>query len=370
MSSMRGWLVIAAIGCVGLASAPAARAQSIADAEVLFEIKAPDAKDPKAAPQIEVTVIGAPNLPAERFALVDESAKPPVQIPAVSRRPFNQGPQPLALAIVLMGWEMWIGNDSYRPKQDMTRTPGALLPLAAAIDKLDLKSFGPPGSVGAVITYAASAQIRVPMGPLAKLTGRSLGTQKDYQNTVGLELVKGVELALAELHKATQPIKVLIVIGDGNDVNNDAAKAALVALKKQTQNDRVRTFAIIYKASDSELGNVVTHLTPQVSTASTGANIGVALKAALERAADRQYLTFPGATADGKAALAWDGKPHELVLQIDGQKTDPMAVTLAPKWQPPAAAPAAPKQPAPAAPKQPAPKQPAPKQPAPAAPKQ
>ena len=347
MSSMRGWLVIAAIGSAGLVAAPVARAQSAADVEVAFAIKPPDPNDPKVAseaPRIEATVIGAPNLLADKFVLVDESAKPPVQIPATSRRPFNQGNQPLALAIVMLGWEMWIGNDSYLPKNDATRTTGALLPLQAAIDKLDLKAFSPPGSVGALITYSSAAKLRVPMGPLAKLTGRSLGTQKDYKNTVGFELVKGVELALAELHKATQPIKVLIVIGDGNDTNNDAAKAALAALKKQALTDRVRTFGIVYKAADSAPSIVLTQLTPQVSTVTTGENISVALKAALERVAARQYVTFHGALKDVKPALAWDGKPHELAIKIDGQKTDPQAVVLAPIWLPgaPPAAPAAP----------------------------
>ena len=254
MSSMRAALVIAAIGSVGLLAAPAARAQSAADAEVMFEIKAPDGSDPKAkgdAPRIEATVIGAPNLAADKFVLVDTSAKPPVQIPAAARRSFQQGSQAVALAIVMQGWEMWIGNDTYRPKSDPTRATGVLVPLGAAIDKLGLPALTPAGSVGAVITYADRAQLRVPMGPIAKLTGSALGTQKDYANTVGGELVKGVELALAELRKAPQPLKVLIVLSDGNDANNDAAKAALAALKKQAQADRVRTFAIIYKAGDS-----------------------------------------------------------------------------------------------------------------------
>jgi hypothetical protein len=365
MSSMRRWLVIAALGCAGLASAPAARAQSAADVEVMFEARAP--KTGADTPQIEATVIGAPSLAVEKFVLVDESARPPVQIPAASRRAFNQGSQTLAVAIVMLGWEMWIGNDTYRPKSDPTRATGALLPLQAALSKLDLKAAGPPGSVGMVITYADRATIRVPLGPLGDLTGRSLGTQKDYGGMAGMELVKGVELALAELRKSAHPIKMLIVIGDGNDVDNDAAKAQLAVLRKQAQADRVRMFGIVYKAELSLPSTVLTQLTPQVSTVPTADKLGAALKTAFERVADRQYLTFPIAAKDGKAALAWDGKQHELVLQIDGQKTDSQPVTLAPKWQPPAAPPAAPKQPSPAAPKQ----QPAaPKQPSPAAPKQ
>ena len=64
--------------------------------------------------------------------------------------------------------------------------------------------------------------------PLGSLSGSALGTQKDYKDTKGYELVKGVELALAELRKVQNPRKVLIVITDGNDTNNDAAKGQLV----------------------------------------------------------------------------------------------------------------------------------------------
>jgi len=189
-------------------------------------------------------------------------------------------------------------------------------------------------SVGMVITYADTARIRHPMGPLEKLNGNALGTQKDYKNTMGTELVKGVELALAELGKAKSPIKVLIVLTDGNDTNNDAARAKLALLKKQAATDGVRTFAIVYKAALSGSGNVINNLTPQVSTVATTENLAASLRAILQRIADRQYLTFPGFRKDAKVGFQWDGKPHDLVLKIDQAETEPQAVVLAPKWAP------------------------------------
>ncbi len=56
-----------------------------------------------------------------------------------------------------------------------------------------------------VITYATKAEIKLPMGPLDRLSGAALGTQKDYMSTTGLELVKGIEPALAELKKVSNP---------------------------------------------------------------------------------------------------------------------------------------------------------------------
>jgi len=337
MSRTCWWITAAVIGCVGLASARTSWAGPASDAEVLYTIKPPDATNPRTkgdAPQIEATVVGAPNLSADKFVLVDKSVTPPVQVKAVSRRAFHQGPDTLAVAIVILGWEMWIGNDGYRKKDDPTRVSGVLVPLQAALDKLKLKDVGPPGSVGMVITYADTATIRAPMGPLGKLSGSALGKQTDYKDTVGLELVKGIELAVAELHKVTNPRKVLIVITDGEDTKNDAAKAQLALLKKQAQTDRVQTFAIVYKAADSGPNSVITYLTQAVSTVTTTANIAVSLKSILERIADRQYLTFPGFDKGTKLGFKWDGKSHDFAIKIEKDETDPQSVVLAPKWEP------------------------------------
>ncbi len=339
MSNTRWWMTVVAICGVGLAGAGTARAQGSSDIEVQFTTKAPDPNNPKTkgdAPQVEATIIGAPNLTADKFILVDKSAKPvPVEMKAIAKRGFNQGSETLAVAIVMLGWEMWIGNSSYRSENDPTRVGGVLVELQAALDKLNFKDAGPPGSLGMVVTYADTAGIRVPMGPLGNLSGSALGTQKDYKDTRGSELVKGIELALAELKKVTNPRKVLIVITDGNDTNNDAAKVTLVNLKKQAQNERVQTFAIVFKAPDSEPNNVIINMIQQTSTVTTAENIAVSIKAILERMADRQYLTFPGYNKETKIGIKWDNKPHELAIKIDKEETEPQQVVMTPAWEPP-----------------------------------
>jgi hypothetical protein len=148
---------------------------------------------------------------------------------------------------------------------------------------------------------------------------------------VGTELVKGIELALTELRKATTVRKMLIIITDGNDTNDDPANAALRKLKKLANGDRVELLAIVYKAADSGPKNIMTDVIPQAPPVKAADTIGASLQAVMQRLDDRQYLTFPGYDKSTKVGLHWDGKTHDLALTIDGQETDPEAVVLRPR---------------------------------------
>ncbi|HEX3761866.1 MAG TPA: FHA domain-containing protein [Kofleriaceae bacterium] len=181
-----------------------------------------------------------------------------------------------------------------------------------------------------VITYADTATIRIPMGPLDRVTGSALGTQRDYFGTQGVELVKGVDLALSELHKVLVSRKVLIVVCDGLDKNMDAARGQMVALKARAATDRIETFAILYKGAMSGDGNVISAMIAQTQTVNTAENIAIAIQGILARMADRQYLTFPGFDSKLGLGLSWDGKPHRLILKIDKDDADPVELTLPP----------------------------------------
>src|SRR5689334_2963858 len=66
--------------------------------EVLLQVKPPDRNNPKTkddAPQVEATVIGAANLPSDKFALREEGAKQPVEMKPLSKREYNQGNEKL-----------------------------------------------------------------------------------------------------------------------------------------------------------------------------------------------------------------------------------------------------------------------------------
>jgi len=321
-----------AVACLAMPAQVHADASNI---EVRMEVKPPDRNNAKTkddAPQIEATVIGAPNMPGEKFTLREEGAKQPIELKPTSKREYTQGTEKLAIAIVMNGWEIWIGNDDVLPDGDPSRFPGVLKALEAALDKVSFKDAGPPGSLGMVITYADSATVRIPMGPLDRVTGSALGTQKDYFGTQGVELVKGVDLALSELHKVQVSRKVLIVVCDGLDKNMDAAKGQMVALKARAAADKIETFAIIYKGGMSGDGNVISAMITQTQTVNTAENIATAIQGILARMADRQYLTFPGFEPKLGLGLLWDGKPHNLILKIDKDDADPVELTLAPPW--------------------------------------
>ncbi len=343
-----GWMVLwtfVASVVLGAGTARDARAEGgeidASKIEVLMQVRPPDRNNEKTkhdAPALEVTVIGGPNLGLDKFVLKEDGAKQPVELKAASKRDFNQGTETLAVAIVLLGWEIWIGNDKVPASatfasDDPSRTPGVLDSLAQALDNVKFKEAGPPGSLGMVITFADKATIRVPMGPLSAISGSALGTQSDYFGTKGKELVRAVELGLAELNKTQTARKVLIVLCDGSDTDNEHAKAALSGLKAQASRTGVQTFGLIYRSPMSEDVNVLTALVPQTKLLTGADTIGPAISDILSRMADRQYLTFPGYDKKLGVGLPWDGKQHNLILKIDKTDLDPVAMTLSPVWK-------------------------------------
>jgi len=305
--------------------------------EVFLTVKTPEptAKDKDNAPQIEATIVGGPTVPVEKFTLVEPSAKVPYVIKATNLRPFTAGTETIAVAFVFNGQEVWIGNDDYEPEESPARYLGILKNLKTALQTVPWSTAGPAGSKGVLISYGDKAEVKVPMGPLANINAEALGTQKDYNKKFGTAMVEGINLALAELHNVTASRKALVVVCDGNDTNPEAAKAQLVNLKKQAAQDKIQTFAIIYKGQLSEPGNVVTTMIPNATTVDNAEGIATAIKAILSRMADRYYLTFPGFDPKTKQGLPWDGKSHDLVVKIDKDETEPVTLTLAPVWNAP-----------------------------------
>jgi len=161
----------------------------------------------------------------------------------------------------------------------------------------------------------------VPMGDLKLITGGALGSQKDYQHKISTDMVQGITMGLAELSKVSTARKALIVIGDGTDTNNEAAKAALIDLKKQANGQRIQMFGIIYKSAVSSEGAVITTMVGNAKVVNSVDGIASELNAIIARMADRYYLDFPG----------WD----DLVVKIDQTDLDPASLTLAPVWSKP-----------------------------------
>jgi len=331
----RWWVIV--VAAAWLVSTGQAHAEG-PTVEVLMQVKAPDRNNPKTkddAPQIEATVIGAPNVPIEKYSLHDDSSKTPVELKPTSIRGYNQGTETLAVAIVMNGGEFWIGNDDYRQQTDPVYCPGVLKSLESALDKQSFKDAGPAGSLGTVITYADKIVAKIPMGPLANISGGALGSQSEYKDTQGLELVQAIKQAVADLHKAQAARKALIIVGDGKDTNPDAAKGQLAQLKKEAAQEGIQTFAIIYKsglAQQEENPVVINVMVPGASTVNSAESIASSIAGILGRMADRQYLTFPGYDPKTGVGLNWDGKSHNLVLKIDKDDTEAVSLALVPIW--------------------------------------
>jgi hypothetical protein len=94
---------------------------------------------------------------------------------------------------------------------------------------------------------------------------------------MGSDLVNGIELAMVELDKTSASKKVIIIIGDGNDTNNDAAKTELAKLKTDLAADQITPYAIIYKTDLSDAANVVKILVPDAVTINSSGDLPVKL---------------------------------------------------------------------------------------------
>jgi hypothetical protein len=286
-----------------------------ASADVELEVK------PGAPPTIEATVIGAPMVAPGELVLTEPSATPPVAIAATSVRPYKAGTEAMSIALVFNSQEVWVGNDEIELPDSPGRYPGILIPLKAALTSASFADAMPAGSQAVVVAYADKPEIRVPLGPIQNLRGEVLGTQQDYYGKLGSELVRGIDVGIAELRRATTPRKALIVVSDGNDTNAETAKAELARLKKLAAQERIETFAIIYKGALSDPRSDIAAMIPHAITIDND-GFAPALQGIVAHLSDRYYATFPG------AALTWDGAAHDLVITVDGRAQDPVTLTL------------------------------------------
>ena len=145
--------------------------------------------------------------------------------PPISNQPVA-GSRGIALAVVLNGWELFAGNDTLLPADDPSRYPGVLPALDAELPKLATL----PG-LATLIVYADHATVTRKLGATRDLTSGWFGEQKTYFNKVGVELITGLELAVKTLAEAPPELdRVILVLGDGCDTNQEMAKQRLEKL--------------------------------------------------------------------------------------------------------------------------------------------
>jgi FHA domain/von Willebrand factor type A domain len=327
-------LFVAFVGTALADTAPAGGGGGGGGADVYMQVHVPDPKDPKQmgkAPGIDVTVVGGPSTTADKLTLSTVNKGVKVTMKADKLRPYGEGTETIAIALVINGQMIWIGNDDYE-QDESVKYAGVLKNLEQAIDKLQLGNAGPAGSKATVISYSTGAEVKVALTDLKNITGQALGSQQDYKGKLGTDMVSGIGMAMSELQKATTARKALIVVGDGNDTNNETAKPQLAELKKQAAKSGIQLFAIIYKSAVSTEGAVITTMIPTAKTANSIEDIQAELSQIIARMADRYYVAFSGFDEKTGESLPWDGKEHDLVLKIDQTETDPVTMTMSPVW--------------------------------------
>jgi hypothetical protein len=154
---------------------------------------------------------------------------------------------PEAVILVYEGRGMWLN-------------PDVLNALTCGLTAMDL---APDSRIGA-IEFSTGAAIRVPLALATSFKKEQLGTAKDYAAKRGSDLIQGVTMGLAELAKARESNKVLIVVGDGHDTNDASALIAAEELRAQAKIEHVRIRAVQMGGLDTLPGDVLKRLDPHL----------------------------------------------------------------------------------------------------------
>lgn len=197
----------------------------------------------------------------------------PASTPLTNTAPATDA---VAVSLAINLQEIWVGNEDHETDPAATYR-GALHAIEDALDHLSL----PPGSTIAVTGFSTGAKQIVAREPANKFRGSDLGIQRAYRGAIGTDLFEGVKLAGEELERTPAARKLLVILGDGNDTNNEHAKPAFAELAKHWAG-RIEVRAIIWKSAISSDSEIVSAIAPGATvTASTDAALEAAIKAAL-----------------------------------------------------------------------------------------
>ncbi len=301
---------------------------------------------PEAPPHVKVLVTGVP-APAvdegHRWSLADGDGGGRA-IEARRVIPYAASDETLALVVLVEGAEHYFGNRRYtvdRADEHSRRAvAGIYEALLAALDgpaapagevPRTIRNAGPPGSKGALIVYAGSADVRAPMGDLRDLDGAALGAQELQRGRVGRDLAEGLRAAQQALHRVNASHKALLVISDGV---SPGGTDAITPIKRQLDRDHVELVALHLELPSEQLPTDDKtrrsaarlmkalggeHYMKVSSPRYLASRIAEAVRAPLNA---RFWLEFPGGPPPpGRLPRgpAWDGAEHELVLLHDGQ---------------------------------------------------
>lgn len=266
-----------------------------------------------AEPSVELTIQGtavearvrgaAKKDPVLLRDLVDEKH---AEVTAKSVRGFTD--RPVAVVFVLHGTE-FLGH-SMNMHDPWSEYPDHFKPLSAALWNLGLGTRLPAGSEALQVSYAGDASIKTRWQSAASFNGEDLGTALDYKGRTGTALVAGVELALGELERKNDVSKLVVIIGDGNDTNNEVGRASLARIA--ADHPEIAFAALVIKTPLSSEGEIVSELTTTVFEVDDE-NIEAPLSTAIDLAVSRFDATFD------LEAFPHDGTLHRFALIVGGE---------------------------------------------------
>src|SRR5206468_77162 len=103
--------LIALVSLFGSFHAKRAHAQNV---EVYLQVRPADPADKKErghAPKIEATIVGGSKTTVDKFSLSTTNNGQKVTVKAEKLRDYSEGTETIAIALVINGQEIWIGND-------------------------------------------------------------------------------------------------------------------------------------------------------------------------------------------------------------------------------------------------------------------
>ncbi len=152
---------------------------------------------------------------------------------------------PAAVVVALNGQEIFVGNDQYEP-DDNARYRGASRALQYAFANHPPARALPDGSLGALIAYSTGTEVVLPMGDIARIDASAFSDQRRYRGKIGTDLVLGARHGLDLLVKVDARRRILLIIGDGNDTNNETAKPELERMRREADDLGIKTVTIDY----------------------------------------------------------------------------------------------------------------------------
>ncbi len=280
-------------------------------------------------PVFEATISGAvPGLEKDQFELQELDAEPAVMVTATEVKPYIKSDDKLAMVVLVQGSGRWMGNETYAEEEEGEEPlTGAFSAIPSAVD--ELAKAGPPGSQAALLVYANGKAIeKQAMDDATKLSGSSLGSQKDYEDVLDSPLLAGLSEATNLLDGFGRFRRVLVVIGDGTGEREDISTDLQDAVGKLQQR-KIEVFSIFYEGVESgspagqsnmkSLGYTDSH------AASSKENFASFAQKIVTEIGKRYYVTFPVCTDTQPAqCITTDGNVLEFVVLIDGEETDPV----------------------------------------------